>query len=310
MRLSEPPEIIIAGAGALACVLAAQVYASLNLCILDSWKDGVDHIQNEGIRLDYAGGTLQTPPIKAVTDPQRCRGAKLALVLVKSWQTEQTAHQLKQCLRPDGYAITLQNGLGNLEILEDVLGEGRAFQGITSTGATLLGPGHVRLAGRGPIYLPSDPQLESLGEALIGAGFDIYWDDSLETLQWKKLIVNSSINPLTALSRVTNGRLLEESHLHTLMCAIAAETAEVARASGVRLDLDDPAREVENVAAATADNRSSMLQDIDRGAPTEIDAINGAVVRAAETVGLHAPYNRTMWLLVRGVTTRHTGAAE
>ncbi|MBN2555286.1 MAG: 2-dehydropantoate 2-reductase [Anaerolineales bacterium] len=310
MRLSEPPEVVIAGAGAMACMLAAHVYASLNLCILDSWKEGVDHIQNKGIRLDYAGGSLQTPPIRAVTDPQRCRGTKLALVLVKSWQTEQTARQLKQCLRPDGHAITLQNGLGNLQMLGDVLGEGRVFQGITFAGATLLGPGHVRLAGRGPIYLPSGPQPESLGEALIGAGFEVFWHDSLEALQWRKLVVNSSINPLTALLRVTNGRLLEEPHVLELMCAIAAETAEVARASGVRLDGNDPAQEVRSVAEATADNRSSMLQDIDRGAPTEIDAINGAVVRAAEATGLPAPYNRTMWSIVRGLTSRYTGASE
>ncbi len=231
------------------------------------------------------------------TDP--CRGSRLALVLVKSWQTPRAALQLGTCLAPDGIVLTLQNGLGNIEQLVEQVGEDRAALGVTTTGGTLLGPAHVRVGGEGPTYVAAHPGLDPMTELLATAGFEVVQVDDLQGLQWAKLAVNCGINPLSALLDVPNGALLELPGTGDLMQSLVEETVAVARALGVALPFEDLAAETRAVASRTAENLSSMVQDIHRGAPTEIDAICGAVVRAGEKHGLATPVNRALWDLVR-----------
>lgn len=171
--------------------------------------------------------------------------------------------------------------------------------GKTTTGATLLGPGTIRAGGSGPTYVAPHPRLEPLVELLETSGFEVHVASDLVSLLWGKLVVNTGINALTALLEVRNGELLEGSHARSLMNAAALETAQVAEAQGIKLPYDDPSQEVEGVARRTAENESSMLQDIRRGAPTEVDAINGAVVREGERLGVPTPVNRSLWKLVR-----------
>ena len=196
-------------------------------------------------------------------------------------------------------ALTLQNGLGNLQVLEDAIGPDRAALGVTTSGATLIGPGQVRVGGAGPTYVAHHPRLESLVDTLDSAGFEMHAATDLESLIWGKLAVNAGINALTALLEVPNGELLERDHARTLMNEAASETAEVARAQGLELPYDDPSRHVEEVARRTAENESSMLQDIRRGAPTEVDAINGAVAREGKRQDVPTPVNWVLWNLVR-----------
>jgi 2-dehydropantoate 2-reductase len=131
------------------------------------------------------------------------------------------------------------------------------------------------------------------------AKFKIKTVADLNALVWGKLAINAAINPLSALLRIPNGELLERPTARELMAEAARETARVAAAQGIRLPFDDPAAAAETVAARTASNRSSMLQDIRRGAPTEIDAINGAIVQAGQQVHVAAPTNRVLWQLVK-----------
>ena len=145
----------------------------------------------------------------ATGDPKECRGAKVAIVLVKSWQTERAAHQLKECLADDGLAITLQNGLGNREILVKELGESRVALGTITIGATLLGPGLVKAGGDGTIFMEAHPALGPIEEALKSANFKVDIVDDARSMVWSKLIINAAINPLSALLKVTNGELLE-----------------------------------------------------------------------------------------------------
>ena len=142
-------------------------------------------------------------------------------------------------------------------------------------------------------------RLTPLQGLLRQAGFDVSVVDDARAVLWGKLVINAAINPLTALLRVPNGALLEQAHARQLMHALARETAAVAHALGVALPFDDPTAAVEAVARKTAGNYSSMAQDMQRGAPTEIDAICGAVVQAAATLKAPAPLNEAMWRLVR-----------
>jgi 2-dehydropantoate 2-reductase len=136
------------------------------------------------------------------------------------------------------------------------------------------------------------------------AGFDVNVVDDVKSLIWGTLVVSSAINPLTALLGTKNGELLELPSARTLMGELARETTAVANTQGVMLPFADPESAVEEVARQTAENQSSMLQDILRGAPTEIDAINGAVVRLAEEEKIAVPVNRTAWSLIKALSVR------
>jgi 2-dehydropantoate 2-reductase len=217
---------------------------------------------------------------------------------------------LHACLAPDGLALTLQNGLGNLEILEKALGPERSAQGITMRGATLLAPGHIRWGGPGPTILGRHPRIGELERILRQVGFDLQVEDDVQAVVWGKLAINAGINPLAALLGLRNGELLDRPEARALMEAAAAEVEAVAAGLGIRLPYPDAAKRVVQVASQTAENTSSMLQDMRRGAPTEIDAINGAVVERARRAGRTAPVNETLWRLVRAAVSVGKGAGQ
>lgn len=329
--MNDKQPVLIIGTGALAIYFAARLSASgAPVSMLGTWKEGLRALQKNGARLILEDGRELAARVTATDDPSTCKGARLALVLVKAWQTERAAAQLRECLSAEGLAASLQNGLGNRETLVRFLGKDRVGLGITTSGATLLGPGVARSGGEGSVSIEAYPPLSPTplssshfprnsaenggnkrgakwGEArgiseleklLKGAGFRVEIVPDARTLVWGKLVVSTAINPLTALLRAPNGVLLERPAARMLMAELARETAAVAKALGLTLPFADPVTAVEKVARQTAANHSSMWQDVARGAPTEIDAICGAVTRNAEALGLTAPLNRIMWNLV------------
>lgn len=295
-------KVLIVGTGAMATLFAVRLgQAGADVTLLGSWKNGIETLNRDGARLVEANGAETRVSVRATDQPADCAGADLALVTVKAWQTERVAGRLADCLSPDGLAVTLQNGLGNREKLAGRLGEARVALGVTTYGATLLGPGLARAGGDGLLSLEAHPRISGLETLLRGAGLRVDIVNDAKTLVWSKLVINAAINPLTALLRIPNGALLEKPAAKLLMAALAREAAKVARAHGIQLPFGDPASAAEDVARRTSSNRSSMFQDIKRGAPTEIDAICGAVVRAGQQQGIPAPVNWTMWRLVNAL---------
>ncbi len=291
--------LLIVGTGALACFFAARLSAAgAAVTMLGTWPAGLQALRSSGVRLIETDGQEKAYPVIVRQQAGRISGVSQALVLVKSWQTGRAARQLATCLSPAGVALTLQNGLGNREILAAELGEQRVAVGSTTSGAYLLGPGRVRAGGEGVITLGPHPRLGRLRGLLRAAGFVVENTADLQALLWGKVLVNAAINPLTALLEVPNGSLLEISAARSLLVDAAFETAAVARAQGIVLPYPDPVAMAETVARRTAANHSSMLQDILRGSPTEIDAICGAIVRMGEALGIPTPVNRVLWHLV------------
>jgi 2-dehydropantoate 2-reductase len=300
--------ILILGTGAMASLFASRLAAAgTRVTMLGTWASGLNALSAHGVRVVQPDDTERRYPVHATASTEDCEGALLALVLVKSWQTDRAARQLAGCLSPDGLALTLQNGLGNREKLARVLGAARVALGVTTTGATLVGPGRVRSGGKGVISLGTtssqgaQPRLNALTDLLRHAGFAVETVEKADALIWSKLAVNAAINPLTALLRCPNGELLSRPSARSLMAAAASETAAVAAALGLDLTYSDPVAAVETVALCTAINHSSMLQDTLRSAPTEIDAICGAIAAIGEQHGVPTPVNRTLWHLVRAV---------
>lgn len=300
---NEP--ILIVGTGALATLFAARLAeCGHDITMLGTWDAGLEALTREGARLADSSGRERAFPVRVTRDPRTVRGAKYAFVLVKSWQTERAALQLAECLADEGLAVTLQNGLGNDDILARALGRERVALGVTTTGATLLGPGLVRAGGEGVVSLEAHPRVSVVEAALTGADFPVEIVADARSLVWGKLVVNAAINPLTALLRVPNGELLNRPSARVMMKALANETAAVASAQRVRLPFANPSEAAELVARKTAANHSSMFQDVRRGAPTEIDAICGAVARAGARHGVPTPVNRVCWQLVQAIATR------
>lgn len=300
---SKSPQILIVGTGAMASLFAARLSAvGIQVTMLGAWSEGVQALKNRGVTLIEGDHSQHSYPVQVVTDPAECTGVRFALVLVKSWQTHRAAGQLKQCLTQDGVALTLQNGVGNRETLVDTLGAPRVALGVTTLGANLQEPGCVVAAGEGIISVGIHSGIQPLLEMLRQAGFNVEDAPDPDILLWSKLVINAAINPLTAMLRVTNGELLERPTARALMASLAREAAAVAAAQGMRLPYTDPFATAEEVARRTASNRSSMLQDVLRGTPTEIDAICGAIVRAGEQNDMPAPINHTVWQLVKALT--------
>ena len=295
-------KILIGGTGALASLFAARLtQAGYDVTMLGTWQEGLVALRKNGVRLVDANGNEGQFKVHATNDPRECMGARYAIVLVKAWQTERAAYQLKQCLADDGLALTLQNGLGNYETLIQSLGLDRVALGSTTTGATLLGPGLVRAGGEGIISIGRNQAIGQIEAALQSAKFNVQVVEDPQAVIWGKLVINAAINPLTALLKVTNGELLERPSARALMGALANEATHVAHAENITLPFDDPVAAVEMVARKTAANQSSMLQDVLRGAPTEIDAICGAIVKVAEKHQLEVPMNWMCWQLVKAL---------
>ncbi len=283
--------ILIVGTGAMGSLFAARLaQAGYAVTMLGTWKEGLDAIRSNGVRLIDAGGEEHRLAVHATDDPRECSGARHALVLVKAWQTERAARQLAECLaagwarrHPSERAWEPRNAHPKPGTGSRCPGQSPPLEQRCSAA------GRVKAGGEGPISIERNPALGPLEEALRSANFNVQIVEDARSLVWGKLVINSAINPLTALLRVPNGELLERPTARELMRTLAHETAQVARAEKIDLSFSDPAAAAEDVARRTATNRSSMLQDIERGAPTEIDAICGAIVRnCAKTRSSHS----------------------
>lgn len=292
--------IAMIGAGAIGGVIGFYLAGSAEVVLVDGWAEHVAAVNRHGLRCERDGAE-QVRAVQAVAEPSAAGVCDLALVLVKAHQTLWAAQAAAELLAPDGVIYTLQNGVGNRETLAATLGANRVGQGVTSLGGTLLGPGRVRHAGMGPTYLSAAPNRQRAAElaaSFVAAGLPAEISDDVESLVWGKLLVNVGINALTALLRVPNGALAELPTARSLLSAAVEEAAAVARARGVRLPYADPVAHVLEVARATGANRSSTLQDLLRGAPSEISTINGAVVREGARLGVPTPLNSALATLV------------
>lgn len=295
-------KIAVLGAGAMGSLfggLLAESGAQIHL--LDVWKEHVDALNQKGLRIDCEG-VERTIAVTANADPQQSEKADLVIVFVKSTHTRLAAAIAARIAGEDGLVLTLQNGMGNADILAGAVPPQRVLAGTTSHGATLLGPGRIRHAGMGPttIGLWSGGEAaaaQSVAKLFNAAGIETTVVNDVRSLIWGKLLINVGINAITALTGIKNGQINDMEITRDLSRQAVEEAMEVARAQGIRIR-NDAVEHVFQVAEATSGNRSSMGQDVDNHRQTEISAINGAVVAEARKVGIKAPVNETLTALV------------
>ncbi|ATW26294.1 ketopantoate reductase family protein [Candidatus Formimonas warabiya] len=297
---------IVVGAGAMGSLVGALLAESGNDVILyDIAKEQVDAINEHGLVIEQGDGR-RTVKMKATTDLNRLGTADLLVVLVKSYDTGAAILGVKSCIDAHTKVLTLQNGEGNIDAITKVVPPRQVLAGVTSHGAMLLRPGVIRHNGGartfiGPVDKGDDSWAKEIAQLLNGAGMDTRVFLDITGTIWTKLIANAAINPLTAITGLCNGALLEDENLLKLMESILEEGKAVAEAQGIKLFRDDMFEYTKSVCAATRENKSSMLMDVVKGRRTEIDAINGMVAMRGQRYQVPTPVNTCMTRLVRSL---------
>jgi len=296
-------KISIIGAGAMGSLYGGKLSLSGNQVLLyDINREHIDKIREHGLIIEEPECEEIARP-QASSDKEALRGSEVMIIFVKSAATEIAIRDIKEYIAPETIVVTLQNGLGNEEIIRKQLGAARSAAGVTSQGATFLEAGRIRHAGRGPTHLcmsdKKNNRLIPFVEELNRAGFEAHIEENIENLIWSKLVINVGINALTALTALPNGKLLDYKETKEIMADLVNEALQVTSAKGIQLTLADPLESVYETAQKTAANRSSMLQDFDNHRVTEINFINGAIVREAEKLAIDVPVNRTITRLVK-----------
>ncbi len=297
-------KVAVVGAGAMGSLFGALLAEAGNdVYLYDVWAEHVQAVNDNGLSVEWEGKT-RTVKIAATTDARQIGPAELVIIFVKSTRTRAAAETAREIAGADGTVLTLQNGMGNADVIAEFIAAGRILAGTTSHGATLLGPGRIRHAGMGPTTIGTwadTPdglkRAESFADFFSQAGIETRATADVRSVIWNKLLINIGINAITALTGIKNGQLLELEVTRQLSRAAVTEAMAVARAQDIDID-PDAVQRVFKVAEATGANRSSMGQDVDQRRRTEISAINGFIVREAQRLGLEAPVNMALTALM------------
>lgn len=303
-------KIVIVGPGAMGCLFAAFLSKSKEeLWLLDKNKENAAKINEFGISLEGVSGSWQAKP-KATANVQDIDRADLILICVKSFHTKQAIEQIKPLLQQNTRIMTLQNGIGNIEIIAELAGEDKVIGGITNEGATLIETGKIRHAGRGETLIGTldgkiPVEMRSIREVFNKVGLQTKFSRDIKGLVWSKLIINAGINALTAITRLPNGKLTEFEGTKRILRDAVTEAARIAKRKRIKLIYDDPLAKVEAVCEGTSSNISSMLQDVLRNKRTEIDFINGVIVRLGQELGIAVPTNKLLVDLVKTIESSY-----
>src|SRR4030043_1697480 len=299
---------VIMGAGAMGSLFGGLLsLTGEEVWCIDIWKDHIDAIRSKGLVLEEKG-KAQPIHIHATTEVASVGKADLVLIFVKTYHTEKAVSNAQALQKDSTVFLTLQNGLGNEEIIWKHIDRKKMLLGVTGQGATLLGPGHIRHAGWGKTYVgeldgKTSDRVNQIVQMFRKAGIETEVSSKIHNLVWEKLFVNVGLNALAALLGLKNGQLLDYPETLRLMEALVSEAIAVAKRKGVQIEVN-PIDWVRGVIEATRENRCSMGQDLDYRRRTEIGAINGAIVREADHLGISVPYNRMITDLIKVIEKR------
>lgn len=307
-RSSERPRVAIVGAGAMGSIFgAAFTDAGADTVFVDVSAPLVERLRKRALIIVGADGEREIP-VQATTDPHSAGVVDLALFMVKSYHTESAARLASPLVGPGTTVASFQNGWGNAEILARFFPVEQIVVGVTYDSGTVLEPGRVAHTYKAETFIGPYTG-ESLDDAswiaglLSPAGLRATATPTIRAAIWEKLVMTTATLPTSALTGLTSGALGEPGPLLDLVDGLALETLETARAAGFDLDT---AEQLENIRLAlVGEGKGSMLQDVETGRQTEIDVINGAVVREAEARRVDVPLNRAMVALVKGFEHAH-----
>lgn len=293
-------EIGIIGGGAMGSIFAYFFQKSNMAPVIYEKDPRLGTLLSEGIMVT-AGTTSESIAFRAGSDPEILAPCSTIIVFVKSYATGDAMRDIAPVIKKDAVIVSLQNGLGNREIIEEFAAPGKIVYGSTSIGAYRSAHHALVLGGMGDTVIggTSEKAVEGVAALLCGAGLPVTVTPDPEQTVWRKAIINAGINPLGALFGIENGRIIENPFSLELQISLVREAVAVARAMGIDVNEDEMLQTTADVCRKTAGNRCSMLQDIGAHRKTEIDSINGAICANGEGAGVAAPVNRTIYQCIK-----------
>ncbi|HEX5806193.1 MAG TPA: 2-dehydropantoate 2-reductase [Macromonas sp.] len=294
-------KIAVMGAGAVGCYYGGMLARAGHDVTLIGRPAHVAAMQHAGLRLHTLAFDEQVP-VHASTEAAAVQGAELVLVCVKATDTESAAAQLRPHLSPQARVWSLQNGVDNAARLADLL-QRPVTAAVVYVATEMAGPGHVRHHGRGELLIGAQPDGTALVELFAQAGVPVQVSDQVASALWTKLIINCAYNALSAIGQQPYGVMLQGVGVPEVMRDVVAECLAVAQAEGIALPADLPAR-VAHIADSMPTQSSSTAQDLRAGRRSEIDHLNGYVVRRGQALGVPTPVNRVLHTLVKLLETR------
>jgi 2-dehydropantoate 2-reductase len=302
MGEAKPLKVAVMGAGAVGCYFGGMLARAGHDVTLIARPQHVEAIRRDGLRMDTKTFDEQVR-VNAVTQASGAQGADLVLFCVKSMATEEAGRELKPFLRPDTLVLCLQNGVDNAERLRTALPEHAVAAAVVYVATEMAGPGHLKHHGRGELVIEPTSGSEAAAQALRAAGVPTELSDNVRGALWLKLIINCAYNPVSAIAQKPYGENVQGEGIRDVMRDVVDECLAVARADGVTVPADAHAVTRKLVESMPA-QYSSTAQDLARGKPTEIDFLNGYVVRRGDSLGIPTPANRVLWALVKLLETR------
>ncbi len=299
-------KIVLIGPGAIGCLIAAFISrVHKDIWLLDKNDARASEIQKKGIRIEGVSGEWKTE-VNITTTPSEIGKADLIIICTKSYDTECAIRRGKELLDHHTHVLSLQNGIGNIEIISKYIDKEKIICGVTGLGSTVIGYGHIRHAGMGRTIIGSPTGmnkefLQRVVDLFIKAGLPTEISDDIESVLWSKLMINACINPVTAITGLKNGLLIEYRETRDLMQMILSEVLRIMKAKNIDLLYKDPYETIISVCRDTADNMSSMLQDMINKRPTEIEFINGVVVKEGKRLDIPTPVNESILYLVKAL---------
>ena len=289
-------QVAVVGAGAVGCYYGGLLLKAGHDVTFIGRQPHADAINAHGLLLDMQGfrGHL---PAKAATDATALASPDLVLVCVKSTDTEAAGRSLAGHLGPDTSILSLQNGVDNAQRLRAVTGH-PIIATVVYVGSEMAGPGHVRHHGGGDLVIGASAASEALAQTLNAAGIQTTIAGDIETTQWTKLIINCAFNALSAVAGIAYRPMMQVEGAGDVIASAVQEAADVARACGVAMP-DDLVAQILKIPAAMPNQMSSTAQDLARGKPSEIDFLNGYVVRKGTELGIPTPTNQALQVMVK-----------
>jgi 2-dehydropantoate 2-reductase len=311
--VEENMRIVMVGAGALGGLVGAQLTeGGEDVILLDMDQGRADLLNSEGLCIAEEGKGERCVRVRVVTSVVGLSPPDLVCISVKSYQTENAVKRVAPIVGPNTFVLSMQNGIGNAEAIARLLGPKKVLSGIIYHSSQHTGPNRLRYrVGIKPILIAPfegevTPEILSIGETFKKAGLDTNILENIDHVIWQKLLHNAVVNPVSALTGLTCNGLLADPDMQMFMRELCMEMIAVMRARGIPIqDEEDPYRPVIGSQKALGENRPTMWQDLSRGLLTEIDAMNGAVVREAERLGLKAPLNWTLVRMIHSAERQH-----
>jgi len=313
MDWGEKPTVAVLGAGAMGCLFGGLlIEGGLDVTFIDKWQEHVSKIKTEGLRLVGLGGD-RTLKAKATTDVTKLGTFDIIIVQCKATDTRAAVESAKHLFRKDSVAISFQNGLGNEDVIAEVLGGAdRVFGGQTLQGANIEGPGVSRIHTNLVSYIGEwnggcSQRCGRIARVFSAAGLPTEEDPNMKKKLWMKAIYNCVVSPLSTLTNLTHRDVYCRKDAIPVADAIVKEALQVAAAEGIDISEKEGREYLDKVIASNQANKSSMCNDILAKRKSEIDYINGRILTLARKHGISVPVNQAMAFCVRGVESHYTG---